>query len=197
MILLSCLGATLWLRAALTGVPDVFFHPSIAYTPAQGPTNPALLDSRPEAIIQRYLADYLRLAGTYPCVQNLTSQYYDGVDDQFLQSGSCPITRPVASYGITAVTIQAHGLLGRPEALVTIAVRYSSGQQWTGTIGMYPHQLQSLMFVWFHLDCWSSLGTLAMFGQLVPEIPAGAEYLSRDGLMSYCKDHAGHIINDG
>jgi hypothetical protein len=191
------LVATLWLRAALTGVPDLFFLPSITYTPAQGPTNPALLDSRLEAIMQRYLADYLRLACTYPCVQNLTSQYYDGVDDPVLLGGSCPITRPVASYGITAVTIRAHGLFGRPEALVTIAVNYSSGEEWTGTIGMYPHRLRSLMFVWFHLDCWSSIGTLNMFGRLVPDIPAGAEYLSWDGLMSYCKDHAGRLINEG
>jgi hypothetical protein len=193
VLLVCCVLPTLLIQ----GIPDPLFLPSITYTPQQGPPNPALLASRPERLVQRYVADYIGLAGTYPCVPNPTSPYYDEDRDPVLVGQPCRITRPVASYAVISVTIRTHGLEGRPEAIVALVVRYTSGRQWTSAISMYPDRYVSVPLLYFHLDCWSSLGTLQMFGYLVPEIPAGAGYSSPDGLVTYCKDYTGHIVPVG
>jgi hypothetical protein len=174
------------------GIPDQLFRTSITYSPQQGPPNPVLLDSRPEHIALRYVADYLRLAGTYPCFQDL-SQYFEDLDP-VLAGQPCRISRPVASYAVTSVTIRTRGLLGGlPVAQVILVVHYTDGRQWTDTyFGMDPDRHVTLPFIDFHLDCWFTFGTLQMFGRLVPDVPPGAEYGPRGGPY-LCKDHAGHI----
>jgi hypothetical protein len=176
------------------GIPDQLFRTSLTYTPQQGPPNPALLDSRPERVALRYVADYLKLAGTFPCVQDL-SQYLKH-RDPVLAGQPCHISRPVASYAATSVTIRTTGLFGGPpEAVVILVVHYTDGEQWTDTyFGMRPDHYGTLPFIfYFHLDCWASYDTLQMFGRLVPDIPPGASYEPRGGPY-LCKNHAGHTV---
>lgn len=187
-LLVSCLVASLLTQ----GIPDVLFRTSVTYAPEQGPPNPALLDSRPERIVERYLADYISLAGTYPCVQDPSQ--YDEQQDPVLAGQPCPVTRPVASYVVTSVTIRTHGLLGYTDAFVAILVTYTSGQQWASALYLGPDKDVGLVLINLHYDCWSSAATLDMFGNLVPDIPPGASYSSPDGLTSYCKDYSGHVI---
>jgi hypothetical protein len=175
------------------GLPVPFFRPSITYTPQQGPPNPALLDSRPERLVLRYVADYLSLADTYPCVQDVSQ--YSADDDPVLHGQPCHISRPVASYAVTSVAIQTQLRAGGPVlAVVNLVVHYTDGQQWTNPIGLHPDHFQELPFIYYHLDCWFTFETLAMFGGLVPDIPPGARYSTPDGFSNYCKNYAGHII---
>jgi hypothetical protein len=69
-------GSTLF-AARYHEVPNVFTLPSITYTPEHGPANELLLASRPEQVFQRYVEDYIHLAGTYPCLADLGLPYYD------------------------------------------------------------------------------------------------------------------------
>ncbi len=179
LIALSLILVCGYLLVPRPGVPDPFFQTSVTYTPAQGPASPVLLDSRPELVAQRYLADYLQLAHTYPCVADLTA--YDDSIDPVLDGEACTVTRPVATDTVTAVTIQAHGLLSRPFALVHVLITYADGSQWASIIGLVPYSFQHQGLTYIHLDCWSSLGTLRMFGHLVPDVPPGADYSPHDG----------------
>jgi hypothetical protein len=192
LLLICCV-----LPAVLTqGLPDPLFRTSITYTPQQGPTNPLLLDSRPERIVLRYVADYLSVAGTYPCAQDL-SQYAE-LDDPVLADQPCHIRQPVASYAVTSVTIRTRGVLGgAPEAVVILVVHYTDDQQWTHSFGLYPDRYQNLLGIHVHLDCWFTFETLAMFGDLVADIPPGADYSQPNGLVHYCKDYAGRIVPVG
>jgi hypothetical protein len=160
----------------LRGLPSRFSTGSITYTPETGPSNPTLLDSRPERIVERYLADYIGLAGTFPCLQDLSSPY-DATEDPVLLGQSCPVSRPVAFYAVNSVKVLSHGLVGLPEATVRFVINYTDGSQWTGETGLVPDRYQMPWGIYFaHLDCWSSLGTLQMFDNLVPDIPPGAAY---------------------
>jgi hypothetical protein len=201
ILLISCLLATLLLyviplvTALAQGVPDPEFRTSVTYTPQQGPPSPVLLDSRPERIVQRYLADYVSLAGTYPCAQDVSQ--YDILHDPVLNGQPCPVSRPIASYSVTSVTIQTQGFTNGSVASVRYLVTYADGSQRAYGMVLAPDRSQVLWPLETHLDCWSSLTTLEVFGDLVPDIPPGAAYSSRDGLTTYCKDHAGHIIQLG
>ncbi len=186
--LASCGGAA---RPPADGL-DPFSNTSVTYTPAQGPPSPTLLDSRPDYIVERYLADYIRLAGTYPCVQDL-SQYAKS-DDPVLRGQPCPVTRAVATYVVTSVTIQTHGLANLPVATVTVVLTYRDGQQWTTAVFLSPDRYQQDVFTYRHLDCWSSADTLELFGRLVSDIPNGAAFSSPDGVTIQCRDYAGHIL---
>jgi hypothetical protein len=89
----------------------------------------------------------------------------------------CPVIRPVASYKITRVTIRDHGLFKVLDALVQITVTYVNSTHWDYDQVLRPEKYQNAWAVfWTHLDCWSFLGGLTLFGRLVPDIPAGAEY---------------------
>jgi hypothetical protein len=188
VLLVCCVLPTVLIQ----GIPNPLFRPSITYTPQQGPPNPALLDSRPERLVLGYVADYLSLAGTYPCVQDLSR--YDAIGDPVLVGHPCRITRPVASYAVTAVTILTHGLNGLLEAIVALVVRYTDGRQWPHTIGMYPDRYLGFPLLYFHLGCWSSFDTLQMFGVLVQDVPPGAGYSpleSPPGAPDLCKPASG------
>ena len=172
-LIMGCITAgSLGATTALTGLPDKFFNTSVTYTPRQGPPNPILLDSRPDIIIEAYLDDYIRLAGTYPCAQDLAR--FDSNDAGFPLP--CPVHRPVASYVITSVTIEPQPLESEPLAIVRFVMTYQDGTRWASDLGMVPDKYPRFAFFFIHLDCWGSLETLEMFGRLVPEIPHGAEY---------------------
>lgn len=157
---------------ALTGLPDPFFNTSVTYTPSNGPPNPILLDTRPETVIAAYLDDYIRLAGTYPCAQDLSS--FDST--RAILSLPCPVHRPVASYVITSVMIVPQGLLEEPYADVRFTMRYQDGTHWASEIDLVPDDYSLFGYFFVHLDCWSSIETFQMFGRLVPDAPRGARY---------------------
>jgi hypothetical protein len=173
--------------ARYQAVPNAFTLRSITYTPDHGPSNSLLLTSRPERILQQYLDDYVHLAGTYPCQADL-SRLYDEDTDPVLSGQPCAVVRPVASVAITRVTILAQGLVRQPSARLHIVVTYTSGERWEHDQGMIPDEYQlGWGIFWTHLDCWSSLGTLELFGKLVPDIPAGADYVGPHLAEFHCK----------
>lgn len=170
---MSCVFLAVGAPTALNGLPEPTFNRGITYTPEQGPPNPALLDSRPERIVERYLADYLLLErGTYPCTDDLSR--YQGWSD--LIRVPCPISRPVARYASTTITIQPQGLLDAPDATVRFVITYQDGSQWASQMVLGPDRRDKVGFFYIHLDCWSSQEPLTMFGNLVPDIPPGAGY---------------------
>jgi hypothetical protein len=177
LLIVTCVGGSTLEAVRYQGMPNVFTLGSITYIPPRGPANPLLLASRPERIYQRYLDDYIHLAGTFPCVENLGLPYFDFFTDPVLDGKTCPVTRPVASYTITRVTIRDHGLFKVSDALVHVTVTYVNGARWDYDQVLIPDEYQNAWAVfWTHLDCWSFLGGLLLFGRLVPDIPAGAAY---------------------
>lgn len=194
IVLASCGLYAAGVPTTLTSVPDPLFEHSVSYTPDNGPPNPALLDSRPDTIVMRYLTDYLRLAGTYPCIQDL--HQYIVTDDPVLNGHACPVNRPVARYAVTLVTIQPYGLFEVSYAQVQILVTYRDGTRFVSEIDLDPGSVQHVGIYFLHLDCWSSLDTLIMYPDLVPDIPIGAEYEPQEGQYR-CKDHTGHVIDLG
>jgi hypothetical protein len=177
VVLVGCLGANLLIHTQYRDVPNLFGPHQITYTPAKGPASASLLATRPERIYQRYLDDYLHLAGTYPCLADLPLSF-DNITDPVLQGKPCHVTRPVASLAITAVTIVERGL-GQPQrALLQIQVTYTDGTKWAREAAMDPGEDHLAWGSYYtQLDCWSSFDTLQMFGRLVPDIPIGAQYL--------------------
>lgn len=164
------------------GVPNPLFLKSVTYTPAQGPASTILLDSRPETVAHQYVTDYLRLAGSYPCESDPTP--YIDFRDELLRTGQCHLVHPVASFEITSVTIQSHGLLSVSTAVLQLTVVYRDGSQWNGTIGLKPDKSEGPPPLSTHLTCWESFGTLILFNHLTPDIPPGAEYTTEVGNTS-------------
>ncbi|HEU5439563.1 MAG TPA: hypothetical protein VFU88_09760, partial [Ktedonobacterales bacterium] len=70
-----------------------------------------LLDSRPEQIVAQYLADYIAVAGTFPCAADLASYPFRDihVGDQFLLGHGCRVQRPVASATVLSVWVHHKG----------------------------------------------------------------------------------------
>jgi hypothetical protein len=198
VVILRCLVAALALYAHLfatasaQGALDPEIRRSTTYTPDQGPSSPFLLDSRPDVIMRRYLADYVRVAGTYPSIQDLTQ--YGNQADPVLLGEPCPVTRPVASYVVTSVTIVTHGFLSPPEAFVRFIITYADGNQWADDFGTGALHVGGPWPLVTHLDCWSGFDSL--YPDVVPDIPRGISY-GEPGEPYYCKDHSGHVIFQG
>ncbi len=165
-------------------IPNPFwgvFNESFSYTPEQGPPGGGLLVSRPDVIVRQYLTDYIRVAHTYPCVQDLNQ--YESDQDPFLLGKPCTVTRPVASFAVTSVRVYVAGeSLGRfPSADVNYVVTYADGRSWASSIvGMIPHRHDSYVFAYAHQDCWDSDGLLLLYPAIVPQVPPGAEYPVRE-----------------
>lgn len=181
MITFCCvLPGVLYVPPIAQGVPNPVTLEHVTYLPGQGPRSTILLDSRPENVAQAYVTDYIRLAGTYPCESD-PNPYID-FRDPLLRTGRCDLVRPVASWSITSITIQSHGLFGVSDALVNVTVIYRDGGQWKGTIGLGPGKFQDFPPpLTTHLTCWESYGSLSLFGHLTPDIPPGAGYSVGDG----------------
>jgi hypothetical protein len=188
VLVVSCVAGGTLVAARYQGVPSALTPSTSTYTPPQGPSSPLLLASRPERVFQVYLAAYIRLAGTYPCQANLSMPYYGDNTDPLLNGKPCAVRRPVAGYTITRVTVRSRGLFRQSDARLHIVVTYADGTQWEDDEGLIPDEYQVAWGVYYtHLDCWSSFGTLQVFGRLVPDVPTGAEYSKIGGGPYYCK----------
>lgn len=169
-------------------IPNPFwgvFGKTVTYTPEQGPPSPELLDSRPEAVVLAYIADYQKLAGTYPCTQDLAS-YNDG-NDPVLLGQPCSVHRPIVSVIVRSVRVGAVasspggiGPFEPPQADVHLDITYADGIQYAMTISMLPSRYQKYWFTYLHMDCWGSSGITAMYPKLVSHVPRGVNYYGYD-----------------
>lgn len=162
------------------------FNGTFTYTPEQGPPSPALLDSRPEATALAYIHDYITVAGTYPCAQDL-GQYHAlafGGNDPVLHGTACTVQRPVADVTVTSIFV---GRVGKgigaysPAARVTYQMTYGDGEQWTDTLELLPERYRSYgLFSYVHQDCWDNLDLLLFYPKIVPDVPPHVAYQSPD-----------------
>lgn len=154
------------------------FNRSFTYTPEQGPPAAGLVDTRPDVIVQQYLTDYLRVAGTYPCAQDPST--YDDFEDPITHGQPCPVHRPVVGFVVTSVYV---GILptidlGAPGAEVHIQVSYADGERLVSTITLTPHRYQNYLLAYVHQDCWD----LPLFyPEAVPQAPRGVWYVTAGG----------------
>ena len=161
-------------------IPNPFwgtFTQQFTYTPEQGPPGGGLLVSRPDAIVGRYLADYIRVAGTYPCADDLDD--YQDDNDRFLLGHPCGVARPVASFAIASVRVYVYGttLIREPQAEVRYAVTYADGRThaYAMILGAWHHDGYWLAFT--NQDCWSAIALLDLYPDIVSQVPSGAEYI--------------------
>jgi len=151
-----------------------FFNGTLTYTPEQGP--PAgLFRSRPDEITRQALTDYIRVAGTFPCAEDLDT--YDLYNDPFLlrKQNPCTVTRPVASFAITSVTMVRGGSEHGTFFDVHFRVVYADGQSHDFSIFMIPHQHDTYWLTMSNMDCWD--GALSdLYPDIVPQVPPGVAY---------------------
>ncbi|HET8908160.1 MAG TPA: hypothetical protein VFN11_14470 [Ktedonobacterales bacterium] len=165
-------------------IPNPFwgvFGKTITYTPEQGPPGPELLDSRPEGVILHFIADYQKLAGTYPCAQDLA--LYDDAHDPVLDGHSCAVHRPIAFVSVRSVQIgpaeyapEVVGPFRGVQGDVHVEIAYTDGTRHTMTLSVRPNKYQYYWFTYLHLDCWGSIGISSLYPKQVPQVPKGAEY---------------------
>jgi hypothetical protein len=169
------------------------FNGTFTYTPEQGPPSPELLRTRPDVIVGQYLADYISVAGTYPCAQDLS--HYVDLDlhggDPVLAGQGCQVDRPMAAVHITSVDVgKVRGSIesGRPMAVVSFEVAYQDGERWTNTFELRPQRYDGYFLTWVHLDCWSAVDTLRFYPDIVPTVPSGLDYLPAGTIGNFaCK----------
>lgn len=169
-------------------IPNPFwgvFGKTVTYTPEQGPPSPVLVDSRPEAVMLQYIADYQKLAGTYPCAQDVAN--YVTSMDPVLIGQPCLVHRPVVSVGVRLVQVGAAasspggmGPFEPPQAEIHLMIIYAGGTQYAMTISMFPIRYDKYWFSYLHMDCWDSSGIADMYPRLVAQAPSGAHYYGYD-----------------
>lgn len=203
-ILVLCALVSIWLVPTAQyqsshNIPNPFwgvFGKTVTYTPEQGPPSPDLVVTRPEAVVLAYIADYRKLAGTYPCAQDLA--HYDDAHDPVLRGQPCSVHRPVISVTVRSVLLGPYeyypggfgfgvGLFEPPHAEVRVEIRYADGTQHAMDITVNPLQYESYWFTYLHQDCWGSPGILSLYPDIVPQVPKGANYGTDDHGNSLCQ----------
>jgi hypothetical protein len=168
------------------------FSKAFRYTPEQGPPSPVFFDTRPEAAVEAYVADYLRVAGTFPCAADLHSiadsdqfAYFTANDDPVLTgTGHCAVHRPVARVEVPAVYVgkifSDEGGLG---AQVDVRVTYADGERWAGQIGLDPQDGQAYAGLFgryygavIHETCWLNEDWSPFYPNVVARVPHGIAY---------------------
>lgn len=167
-------------------IPNPFwgtFTREFTYTPEQGPPGGGLIVSRPDVIVGRYLADYIRVAGTYPCAQDPNRYVED--EDPVMKGQRCPITRPVATFAITATRVYGAGrtTMRFPIAEVRFGIAYADGHSWASSLFLGTRHYHDYFLSYTHQDCWRSIDILDFYPAIVSQAPPGAEYptLAPDG----------------
>jgi hypothetical protein len=168
-------------------IPNPFwatFNRTFTYTPEQGPPSRDLFATRPDIVVRQYLADYLRLAGTYPCVQNLDGYNVDY--DPFLDGKPCTVVRPVASVAITSVTVAPPGCdCGPAMAEVHFRVLYTDGQSYLSFMTLVPIESDPYWLTETHMDCWMSNDFFRLYSDIVSQAPPGVRYRVRGEIGGY------------
>ena len=131
-------------------IPNPFwgvFGKTVTYTPEQGPPSSDLVDTRPEAVVLRYIADYQKLAGAYPCALDLAN-YQEGMDP-VLRGQPCSVHRPVASVVVRSVLLGAEhttqivaAQIQSPEAYVHLLITYADSTQFAMTLPVQPYRYE-------------------------------------------------------
>lgn len=184
VLLVLLVGVALVPHAAYETTHDLpnpfwgLFNRSFSYTPDQGPPAAGLVDTRPDLLVRQYLADYIRVAGTYPCAQDPST--YDEFEDPIVHGQPCPVHRPVATFLVTSVYV---GILdtidvGAPGAIVGFEVRYVDGERLASTLTLTPYRYQNYFLAYIHQDCWD-LPTF--YPDVVPQVPRGVWYVTATG----------------
>lgn len=148
------------------------------YTPQQGPPGPGLLDSRPEDALLAYLHDYIGVAGTYPCVQNLAQWQATGSSyaDPMPEGQHCAVQRAVLSAIATLVVIEGPSFEHEPGAQVTFRIRYSDGEALSATAYFTARNGQHYLQAAVHLDCWENVDMLFFYPNVVAHAPPHVAY---------------------
>lgn len=178
-------------------IPNPFwalFNPQYAYTPSVAPPNRALYATPPDEVVQQFIADYITVAGTYPCVVNPAQFDFDNTDvrDPVLNGQPCSIHRPVAGVAIDSVVSSnqtAGPLAGTPQAVVQYTVRYADGETITKSFTLWPMSYLPFFRAWLYQTCWRE-ATIAGFYTTYPKLaPKGVDYFdfSPGGSGQTCK----------
>ncbi len=199
-VLLLCSLVSVWLvpygrHQSTHDIPNPFwsaFNKAYTYSPDQGPPNPDLLDSRPEAVVLQFIADYRKVAGTYPCAQNLAHyDPYSYVDPVLFSQNElepapakppCAVHRPVAAVIASSVHVGrafSPGVIppfSGEQAEVSIEIRYTDGTQYETTMIVTPKRYQMYWFAYIHLDCWDFIGLDAFYQNTRMPFPKNALY---------------------
>ncbi len=149
-----------------------------SYVPEQGPPSPVLLDTRPETVVEQYIADYVRVAGTYPCVASLTAvsdpgdfaSYEINTDPILRPTGTCTVHRPVASMRMTAVFVGVLGVdTGVNGAIVNFSLTYATGEHWSNRLILRPYRMTRYYLAFIHQDCWDISGAIWLYYRFYPQ----------------------------
>lgn len=165
------------------------FNGTYSYTPQQGLPSPDLLDTPPDTVVLHYIRDYISVAGTYPCAQDLAG-YADldlHVGDPVLLGHVCSVHRPVADVAALEVSVGRRGTsIDASRAMVTVRYRvaYADGEAWTAAMQLFPERRQGYFAASIHLNCWDSLETLLLYPRIVSTVPRGIQYV--DGSTERC-----------
>ncbi len=164
------------------------FNRGYSYTPEQGPPSAVLLDTRPDEIVMQYLHDYLAVAGTYPCVEQVAGYNEDETYDPVIDGQSCGIHRQVTTLRVTRVTAST-AVLGVTRVVVRYQVDYADGTRFAGAFHMSAstsiEHSKAYFLTQIYANCWELLPLIGFYRHRSTPPPQGAEYYTPDG-MSHC-----------
>lgn len=167
------------------------FWPMYSYVPEQGPPSASLLETRPDALVEQFIHDYIYVAGTFPCVATLADYQGDERGDPVLDGKGepCNVHRPGAQVRITLVEIVAAPKsipgIWLPEARVHYQLQYSDGERLDSMMELFPDggysqhaHSQQYYFTYIHNTCWSMLlASWGFYPHQVQQVPRGLRYL--------------------
>jgi hypothetical protein len=131
------------------------------YDVAKGPPGKGLVAKQPEDTVRQYITDYISIAGTFPCYQEVSQYTVSTFDhhnsDPVLQGLPCSIHRKVTNIVFTTVYIAhvAEGPDGTP-AYVSVRLYYSDETFWSITIRVGPLDGDMYFKTYIRLDCWTN-----------------------------------------
>jgi hypothetical protein len=150
-----------------------------SYTAGGSLPGAGLLEIRPETLVKQYFHDYIAVAGTFPCAENLdeyaANRHYDWHDtDPVLDKKPCTVSRPVAGVSFGTVTIEPFGDEQEQKdssqarwvnASVSYQISYADGRRWSSILDFMTdptsgHIYQRVPFQTgfvIHISCWLSL----------------------------------------
>ncbi len=158
------------------------FNRGYSYTPEQGPPNAVLLDTRPDVIAMQFLHDYLAVAGTYPCVEQLAGYNEDEGYDPVIEGQPCGVHRQVREMWVTRVTV-SEAVLGFLRAVVHYEVDYADGTRLAGAFHMSTLEHSKAYYLArTHANCWRLLPLIGFYSHRSVTPPRGAEYYTAEGI---------------
>jgi hypothetical protein len=150
---------------------------SYSYSVAKGPPSDQLLDVRPDDVVRQYITDYIAIAGTFPCVQDL-SQIHEGDGDPLPGKHGCMVHRPVTKIQLTNVDVQLHCRIFFTVCFMVVSVHlvitYSTGQKWEYSEDLFPFRQIAYYRTYIHLGCWNIAPDF--YARIEAHVPKGVLY---------------------